>query len=58
MNFIKVAGIDELPNNSSKIVKVKNAKVVLFHYENKITAIGNECLHTPISDLHFRHLVF
>jgi len=34
MNFIKVASIDELPNNSSRIVKVKNAKVVLIRYEN------------------------
>lgn len=45
MDFIKVLTLDELPEGSSKIVKVKNAKVALFHYNGKITAIGNACLH-------------
>lgn len=45
MDFIKVLTLDELPEGSSKIVKVKNAKVAIFHYNGKITAIGNACLH-------------
>ncbi len=45
MDFIKVLTLDELPEGSSKIVQVKNAKVALFHYNGKITAIGNACLH-------------
>lgn len=45
MDFIKVASLSELPEGSSKIVKVKNSKVVLFHFNGKITAIGNACLH-------------
>lgn len=45
MNFIPVASLAELPEGSSMIVKVKNAKVALFHYNGKITAIGNACLH-------------
>ncbi|CAM2958108.1 Rieske 2Fe-2S domain-containing protein [Flavobacterium frigoris] len=45
MDFIKVASLSELPEGSSKIVKVKNSKVALFHFNGKITAIGNACLH-------------
>ncbi len=45
MDFIRVLALDELPEGSSKIVQVKNAKVALFHYNGKITAIGNACLH-------------
>lgn len=45
MNFTKVLTLAELPNGSSKIVKVKNARVAVFHFEGKITAIGNACLH-------------
>jgi nitrite reductase/ring-hydroxylating ferredoxin subunit len=45
MDFIQVASLSELPEGSSKIVIVKNAKVVLFHFNGKITAIGNACLH-------------
>jgi nitrite reductase/ring-hydroxylating ferredoxin subunit len=45
MDFIKVALLSELPEGSSKIVKVKNSKVALFHFHGKITAIGNACLH-------------
>ncbi|MBG6112194.1 nitrite reductase/ring-hydroxylating ferredoxin subunit/multimeric flavodoxin WrbA [Flavobacterium sp. CG_23.5] len=45
MDFIKAASLSELPEGSSKIVQVKNSKVALFHYNGKITAIGNACLH-------------
>lgn len=45
MDFIKVASLSELPEGCSKIVKVNNSKVALFHFNGKITAIGNACLH-------------
>lgn len=45
MNFIKIALFSELPPQSTKIVQVKNSKVVLFHFNGKITALGNACLH-------------
>lgn len=45
MNFIKVSTLSELKEGCSKIVKVKNSKVALFHYNGKVTAIGNACLH-------------
>ena len=45
INLIKIATVSELPANSTKIVKVKDAKVALFNYNGKITALGNACLH-------------
>ncbi|MEN9323463.1 MAG: hypothetical protein RL699_1243 [Bacteroidota bacterium] len=45
MNFIAVCSTDELPPNSHKIVAVGKRKIVLFHYNQKITAIANACLH-------------
>ena len=45
MEFQKVHTLSELPNNSQKIVSLGNKKIVLFHYNNKITAIANACLH-------------
>ena len=45
MKLIKIATVSELPSNSTKIVNVKNAKVALFNYNGKITALGNACLH-------------
>lgn len=45
MIFIEVCTVDELPNNSQKIVSIGSRKVALFHYNNKISAIGNACLH-------------
>lgn len=45
MEFIPVLKLDELPAESSKIVRAGNKKIALFHYNNKITAIGNACLH-------------
>ena len=45
MEFIPVISVDQLPPSSSAIVKVGQHKVALFHYNNKVTAIGNACLH-------------
>lgn len=45
MNFIEVCHKDELPNNSQKIINLGKSKIALFHYNEKITAIGNACLH-------------
>jgi hypothetical protein len=35
MDFIKVASLSELPEGCSKIVKVNNSKVALFHFNGK-----------------------
>lgn len=45
MDYIKVCSIADLPNDSQKIVQVGVQKVVLFHFNNEITAIANACLH-------------
>jgi len=45
MNFIRVCHKDELPDNSQKIVSIGKKKVALFHFNGKISAIANACLH-------------
>lgn len=45
MNFTQVCTIDDLPHDSQKIVSLGNRKVALFHYNGKISAIANACLH-------------
>ena len=45
MAFIKVCSLNELPNNSQKIVSLGPHKVALFHFNNEISAIANACLH-------------
>lgn len=45
MDYIKVATLSEFPNGSQKVVECGALKVALFHFDNKITAIGNACLH-------------
>jgi nitrite reductase/ring-hydroxylating ferredoxin subunit/multimeric flavodoxin WrbA len=45
MNFIRVCHKDELPNNSQKIVSIGKKKIALFHFNEKISAIANACLH-------------
>jgi nitrite reductase/ring-hydroxylating ferredoxin subunit/multimeric flavodoxin WrbA len=45
MNFIRVCSLNELLNNSQKIVQVGLHKVALFHYNNELSAIANACLH-------------
>ncbi len=45
MNFIKILSLQELPEGTSKIVKIKNVKIAVFHFDGKITALGNACLH-------------
>ncbi len=45
MNFIQVCSTEELPNDSQKVVNIGKRKIALFHYNNKISAIANACLH-------------
>ena len=45
MAFSKVCSLDEVPNNSQKIVQVGVHKIALFHFNNEISAIANACLH-------------
>lgn len=45
MAFIKVCSLNELPNNSQKIVPLGPHKIALFHFDNEISAIANACLH-------------
>jgi len=45
MDYINVCPLADLPNDSQKIVQVGAQKVVLFHFNNEITAIANACLH-------------
>jgi nitrite reductase/ring-hydroxylating ferredoxin subunit/multimeric flavodoxin WrbA len=45
MEYIKVTTLAELPEGSSKIVHLGKHKIALFHYNGKISALGNACLH-------------
>ncbi|MDO9001520.1 MAG: NAD(P)H-dependent oxidoreductase [Bacteroidota bacterium] len=45
MNYVKVCTLEELPNNSQKVVSLGNIKIALFHFNEKVSAIGNACLH-------------
>jgi nitrite reductase/ring-hydroxylating ferredoxin subunit/multimeric flavodoxin WrbA len=45
MAFIKVCSLDELPNNSQKIIQLGVHKIALFHFNNEISALANACLH-------------
>jgi len=45
MNFTKVAERSSFPEGSQKIVNIGKKKIALFHFNGKITAIGNTCLH-------------
>ncbi len=45
MNYIKICTLHELPNNSQKIVSLGKKKIALFRFNEKISAIGNACLH-------------
>jgi nitrite reductase/ring-hydroxylating ferredoxin subunit/multimeric flavodoxin WrbA len=45
MNFIPVIALAELPSDTHKTVRVGNKKIALFHYDGKVTALGNTCLH-------------
>jgi nitrite reductase/ring-hydroxylating ferredoxin subunit/multimeric flavodoxin WrbA len=45
MDFIQVCTVEELPNDSQKVVNIGNRKIALFHYNKKISAIANACLH-------------
>ena len=45
MEFIKVCTKDELPDNSQKVVSLGKKKIALFHFNKKISAIANACLH-------------
>jgi nitrite reductase/ring-hydroxylating ferredoxin subunit/multimeric flavodoxin WrbA len=45
MNFITVCSLQELPDNSQKIVTLGKKKIALFHYNGKISAMANACLH-------------
>jgi nitrite reductase/ring-hydroxylating ferredoxin subunit/multimeric flavodoxin WrbA len=45
MNFIQVCTLEELPNQSQKIVTIGKRKIALFHYNEQLSAIANACLH-------------
>ena len=45
MEFVETIGETELINGTSKLISVKGKDVALFRMNNKITALGNSCLH-------------
>ena len=45
MKYIRVCSLADLPPGSQKIVECSAHKVVLFHFDNEISAIANACLH-------------
>src|SRR3989338_3354475 len=45
MKYTKAIAVTELPPDSHKAIKVAGKPIALFHYDEKITALGNSCLH-------------
>ena len=45
MEFAETIREDEFVNGTSKVISVKGKDVVLFKSDNRITALGNSCLH-------------
>jgi len=45
MNLTKVAELSSFPEGSQNIVIIGKRKVALFHFNGKISALGNTCLH-------------
>lgn len=45
MNFFPVIPILDFPEGSHRTVLVNGKQLALFHYDGKITAMGNSCLH-------------
>ena len=44
-DYIKVAQIDELPDNSRKVIAVEDVAIVLFNISGTIYAIEDRCTH-------------
>ena len=45
MEFIETINERELINGTSKLISIKGKDIALFKIDNKITALGNSCLH-------------
>lgn len=45
MEFVEIIREDELVNGTSKVISVKGKDIALFKIDNRITALGNSCLH-------------
>src|SRR5574342_926875 len=45
MEFVQTIREDELTNGTSKVISVKGKDIVLFNIGDRITALGNSCLH-------------
>lgn len=44
-NFVLVGRVDEIPEGTSRVVKVKGKTIALFHVAGKFFAINNICPH-------------
>ena len=44
-DFIRVAALDEIPTNGSKLVEVDNVRVALFNLDGELYAIEDVCTH-------------
>ena len=45
MVFAETIREDECVNGTSKVISVKGKYIALFKLDNRITALGNSCLH-------------
>lgn len=52
LEYIEVLDSDDLKNGDYKLVKVKDKEIIIYKNNDKITAIGNTCLHKggPLSE--------
>jgi 3-phenylpropionate/trans-cinnamate dioxygenase ferredoxin subunit len=44
-DFIRVAALDEIPPNGSKLVEVEDVRVALFNLDGELYAIEDVCTH-------------
>jgi len=52
LEYIEVLDLDDLKNDNHKVVKVNDKEIILYKTGDKITTIGNKCLHKggPLSE--------
>jgi len=43
--FVKVATVDEIPPNSSKLVTIEDERVAIFNLDGELYAIADVCTH-------------
>lgn len=43
--FMRICSVQEIPDNRAKVVCVKDERIAIFKYDNKLSAVSNVCKH-------------